>query len=108
MSKEAVELVGSDPEIRDAAKALVLMLFAEVEKVLKYGNASDRMALVRSSVPALMMAATRTEEDEGAIKMKADLDALMAEVRGYSTVVEKGVNGVATVGAATKDPRVKK
>lgn len=79
---ELVNAVADDPAVKDAARALALDTIARAHHLLTRGQPAMQLQIIRALLPTALASLKESPEDAGAVELRREMGALLAEVRG--------------------------
>lgn len=78
-----IEVISGDPELQARVRQLVNKAISHAEWVLKFGAESDRLALMRSVVPAMMRALQNVDAANQDAEQREAYGRLMENFKGH-------------------------
>lgn len=75
------QLLRDDAELRDLAREFVLLGMRETVNQLRRGDAATRATIAKSLASTLTKAITETSGDDGDDTLRAEMHAMMSEMR---------------------------
>lgn len=80
----AAHVVADDPQIRQRMKRLVNAMLDDAEHTVQFGSMTDRTALMKQVVPALLRSMQGADANASESADKAAYERMMAKLRGES------------------------
>lgn len=91
LPSELIAAATADPEVREAAKRIVMALLQHVDYTIQWGTTHEISVLAKSVVPAIlksMQTAERTQEERQAAEAYADIRAAIGAIVSPEVVLQ--------------------